>query len=153
MGKLKVEEKSAHRSLEFDARQIQRAEKVAPISSAHPPYSWWPPASNGAVFPYAGEHRIGVDRYSHGFRLLSVHDTGTIASLPRMTGGSAVPIPEPLLSRNLRLSRRCVSLHRHSATPGEVACMDIANPAVTGAIVVSAIPGKWMGVAEARRQA
>jgi aryl-alcohol dehydrogenase-like predicted oxidoreductase len=124
----------------FNVQQMQRAQKVAPITSLQPPYSLVATRVEAAILPYALSQRIGVIVYSPmGSGLL----TGA------MTRERIVAMPEddwrkrdrnfqePLLSRNLRLVETLRSIgQRHKVSPGEVAiAWTLKNPAVTAAIV------------------
>ena len=124
----------------FNVQQMQRAQKVAPITSLQPPYSLVATRVEAAILPYAISQRIGVIVYSPmGSGLL----TGA------MTRERIVAMPEddwrkrdrnfqePLLSRNLRLVETLRSVgQRHKVSPGEVAiAWTLKNPAVTAAIV------------------
>jgi aryl-alcohol dehydrogenase-like predicted oxidoreductase len=124
----------------FNVQQMQRAQKVAPITSLQPPYSLVATRVEAAILPYALSQRIGVIVYSPmGSGLL----TGA------MTRERIVAMPEddwrkrdrnfqePLLSRNLRLVETLRSVgQRHKVSPGEVAiAWTLKNPAVTAAIV------------------
>jgi aryl-alcohol dehydrogenase-like predicted oxidoreductase len=124
----------------FNVQQMQRAQKVAPITSLQPPYSLVATRVEAAILPYALSQRIGVIVYSPmGSGLL----TGA------MTRERIVAMPEddwrkrdrnfqePLLSRSLRLVETLRSIgQRHKVSPGEVAiAWTLKNPAVTAAIV------------------
>ncbi len=139
--KLKSEGKIRHIGVSnFDAQQMQRAQRVAPIVSLQPPYSLLAKDVEASTLPYALEHKIGAIVYSPmASGMLSGSMTRErIAALPeddwRKRGAN---FREPLLSRNLRLVETLRAIgKRHSATPGEVAiAWTLRNPAVTGAIV------------------
>jgi aryl-alcohol dehydrogenase-like predicted oxidoreductase len=124
----------------FNAKQMQRAVDVAPITSLQPEYSLVARDVESSILPFAREHRIGVIVYSPmASGLLSGAMTRErIATLPEDDWRKRSPnFQEPLLSRNLRLveALRAVA-RRRNATPGEVAiAWTLRNPAVTGAIV------------------
>ena len=141
LAKLKEQGKIRHIGVSnFNARQIERASRVAPIASLQPPYSLLSPEVESSTLPYALEHRIGVIVYSPmASGLLSGAMTRErIAALADDDWRRQSPnFQEPLLSRNLRLVEilRAVG-HRRNATPGEVAiAWTLRNSAVTGAIV------------------
>src|SRR6267154_117716 len=123
LAKLKAEGKIRHIGVSnFNALQIQRALRVAPIASLQPPYSLLAPDVESGILPFALEHRIGVIVYSPmASGLLSGAMTRErIAALPEddWRKGSA-NFQEPLLSRNLRLVERLRSVgQRHGASPG-----------------------------------
>jgi aryl-alcohol dehydrogenase-like predicted oxidoreductase len=124
----------------FNAQQMQRALKVAPITSLQPPYSLLAKDVEASILPFALEHQIGVIVYSP---MASGLLTGSMTR-DRVAGLSeddwrknSPNFQEPLLSRNLRLVETLRGIgRRHNATPGEVAiAWTLRNPAVTGAIV------------------
>src|SRR6516165_10328748 len=124
----------------FNAPQMQRAQKVAPITSLQPPYSLVATEVETAILPYALSQRIGVIVYSPmGSGLLSGAMTRErIAAMPEDDWRKRDRnFQEPLLSRNLRLVETLRSAgQRHKASPGEVAiAWTLKNPAVTTAIV------------------
>jgi aryl-alcohol dehydrogenase-like predicted oxidoreductase len=124
----------------FNAEQMKRIQKIAPITSLQPPYSLLAREVEEGILPYAREHNIGVIVYSpmkNG--LLSGAMTWERAlKLPADDWRSRNPhFQEPLLSRNLELAEllRRVGA-RHGRTAGEVAiAWTLSKPAVTGAIV------------------
>jgi aryl-alcohol dehydrogenase-like predicted oxidoreductase len=124
----------------FDAKQLQRALNVAPITSLQPEYSLLARHVESSILQFAHERRIGVIVYSP---MASGMLTGSmtrerIDALPEDDWRKRSPnFQEPLLSRNLRLveTLRLIA-KRRNATPGEVAiAWTLRNPAVTGAIV------------------
>jgi aryl-alcohol dehydrogenase-like predicted oxidoreductase len=124
----------------FNTPQMQRAQRVAPITSLQPPYSLVANQVEAAILPYALSQRIGVIVYSPmGSGLLTGAMTRErIAAMPEDDWRKRDPnFQEPLLSRNLRLVEVLRSIgQRHKASPGEVAiAWTLKNPAVTGAIV------------------
>jgi len=141
LAKLKAEGKIRHIGVSnFDAPQIERALKVAPIASLQPPYSLLATGIEASILPFGLERRIGVIVYSPmASGLLSGAMTRErIAKLPEDDWRKRSPnFQEPLLSRNLRLVETLRAIgRRHNATPGEVAiAWTLRDPAVTGAIV------------------
>jgi aryl-alcohol dehydrogenase-like predicted oxidoreductase len=124
----------------FNAKQIQRALNVAPITSLQPLYSLLARDVESSILPFAREHQVGVIVYSPmASGLLSGAMTRErIAALPEDDWRKRSPnFQEPLLSRNLRLVETLRAIaKRRNATPGEVAiAWTLRNPAVTGAIV------------------
>ncbi len=124
----------------FNAEQMKRVQKIAPITSLQPPYSLLAREAEDGILPYARENRIGVIVYSpmkNG--LLSGAMTRERAlNLPADDWRSRNPnFQEPLLSRNLELAELLRRIgQRHGRTAGEVAiAWALNNPAVTGAIV------------------
>ena len=124
----------------FNAAQMERAMKIAPITSVQPPYSLLARESEQEILPFARKHNIGVLVYSP-------MKAGLLAG--RMTRERAMNFPEddwrrrnpafqePQLSRNLEFVEKLREIgNRHGVSPGEVAlAWTLANPAVTGAIV------------------
>jgi aryl-alcohol dehydrogenase-like predicted oxidoreductase len=141
LAKLKAEGKIRHIGVSnFNAEQMERAQKIAPIASLQPQYSLLAREIEDSVLPYALNRRIGVIVYSPmaSGMLSGAMTRERIASMPMddWRKGSA-NFQEPMLSRNLRLveTLRAVG-QRYNATPGEIAiAWALHNPAVTGAIV------------------
>jgi aryl-alcohol dehydrogenase-like predicted oxidoreductase len=141
LAKLQAEGKIRHIGVSnFDAQQMQRALRVAPIASLQPPYSLVATDVEPSILPFALQHKIGVIVYSPmASGLLSGAMTRErIAALPEDDWRKrSANFQEPLLSRNLRLVERLRAVgQRYNATPGEVAiAWTLQNPAVTGAII------------------
>jgi aryl-alcohol dehydrogenase-like predicted oxidoreductase len=139
--KLQAEGKIRHIGVSnFDAQQMRRALRVAPIASLQPPYSLVATDVASSILPFALRHRIGVIVYSPmASGLLSgAMSRERIAALPEDDWRKRSPnFQEPLLSRNLRLVERLRAVgRRYNATPGEIAiAWTLRNPAVTGAII------------------
>ena len=141
LAKLKEQGKIRHIGVSnFNAQQIERANRVAPVASFQPPYSLLSPEVESSTLPYALAHRIGVIVYSPmASGLLSGAMTrDRIAALADDDWRKQSPnFQEPLLSRNLGLVEILRAIgQRHGATAGEVAiAWTLRNLAVTGAIV------------------
>jgi len=141
LAKLMAEGKIRHIGVSnFNAQQMQRALRVAPVTSLQPPYSLLATDVESSILPFALDHNIGVIVYSPmASGLLSGAMTRErIAALPEDDWRKHSPnFQEPLLSRNLRLVERLRAIgQRHYATPGEVAiAWTLRNPAATGAII------------------
>jgi aryl-alcohol dehydrogenase-like predicted oxidoreductase len=124
----------------FDAAQMERALKIAPITSLQPPYSLLLREIESSTLPFAKAHKIGVIVYSPMYSglLTGAMTRERIAGLPeddwRKRNSN---FQEPLLSNNLELVDRLQSIgSRHQVSPGEVAiAWTLRNPAVTAAIV------------------
>ena len=124
----------------FNADQMKRAARIAPITSLQPPYSMLVRDVEKEIFPYVQENKIGVIVYSP---MRSGLLTG------KMTEERALNLPEddwrrrnpdfqePKLSRNLELVEVLREIgSSHGRTAGEVAiAWTLKNPAVTAAIV------------------
>ncbi len=124
----------------FNAGQMERCRKIAPITSLQPPYSAISPEVEREILPYCAQHGIGVISYSpmKSGLLTGKMTRERIASLPADDFRRRAPaFQEPQLSRNLELAevmRRIGARHGRSA--GEVAiAWVLRNPAVTAAIV------------------
>jgi aryl-alcohol dehydrogenase-like predicted oxidoreductase len=124
----------------FNAAQIRRAEKIAPVTSLQPPYSIIRRHIEAETLPYCEKQGIGVISYAP---MASGLLTGAMtreraAALPADDFRSRNPeFHEPRLSKNLELVDRLrqVGAH-HNRTPGEVAiAWTLRLPAIIGAIV------------------
>lgn len=124
----------------FDATQLERIRKIAPVSSNQPPYSILRRGIEADVLPYCAEHKVGVIIYSpmQSGLLTGRMTPERIAALPKNDWRSRSPaFQEPNLRRNLRLVEVLRGIgQRHGCSPGEVAiAWTLRHPAVTGAIV------------------
>jgi aryl-alcohol dehydrogenase-like predicted oxidoreductase len=138
----------------FDAQQMRRAMRIAPITSLQPPYSLLAREAEGEILQFAAHNGIGVIVYSPMYSgLLSGKMTRErVASLPSddWRRGNR-NFQEPLLSHNLQLVEllRKIGL-RHEVTAGAVAiAWTLQNPAVTGAIVGVRSQQQVLGIIEA----
>ncbi len=124
----------------FNAEQMKRIQKVAPITSLQPPYSMLRRAIEAEILPFAQKNGIGVINYSP---MLSGMLTGkmTAARVAAMPADDwrkrAVEFNEPRLSRNLRLVELLREIGQgHNVNPGVVAvAWTLHHPAITAAIV------------------
>src|SRR5438477_5770427 len=124
----------------FDANQLRRAEKIAPVTSLQPPYSLVRRELEPEILPFCRSNGIGVIVYSP---MASGLLTGAMtreraASLPASDWRSRdIEFHEPRLSKNLALVERLRQVgNRYGCSPGEAAiAWALRNPAVTGAIV------------------
>jgi aryl-alcohol dehydrogenase-like predicted oxidoreductase len=124
----------------FDVAQLQRAEKIASVTSLQPPYSLIRRRIENEILPHCEKHNIGVIVYSP---MASGLLTGAMtreraAKLPEDDWRRSSPeFREPKLSKNLDLVERVKKVAaRYGRTPGEVAiAWTLRLPAVTGAIV------------------
>lgn len=124
----------------FNVAQIQRAEKIAPVSSLQPPYSLLRRKIEDEILPYCQKQGIGVVSYAP---MTSGLLTGAMtreraAALPPDDFRSRNPeFREPRISKNLELVERLRQVGaRHGRGPGEVAiAWVLRHPAITGAIV------------------
>jgi aryl-alcohol dehydrogenase-like predicted oxidoreductase len=124
----------------FSPQQMERAAKIAPVTSDQPPYSLIRRQIEQDVLPYCLKHGIGVISYAPmASGLLTGAMTGErAAALPADDFRSRNPeFQEPKLSKNLALVERLRKVGaRHGRGPGEVAiAWVLRHPAITGAIV------------------
>jgi aryl-alcohol dehydrogenase-like predicted oxidoreductase len=124
----------------FDASQLRRAERIAPVISLQPPYSLIRREVEPDILPYCHSHGIGVIVYSP---MQSGLLTGTmtrerVEKLPDNDWRSRDPeFREPKVSKNLALVERLRKIgQKYGVPPGQVAvAWVLRNPAVTAAIV------------------
>ena len=124
----------------FSPTQIERAAKIAPVTSDQPPYSLIRRQIEQDVLPHCLKHGIGVISYAP---MASGLLTGAMtreraAALPADDFRSRNPeFKDPKLSKNLELVERLRKVGaRHGRGPGEVAiAWVLRHPAITGAIV------------------
>lgn len=124
----------------FDVEQMNRARKIAPITSLQPPYSLINRNVEKEILPYCLSENIGVIVYSPmGSGLLTGKMTRQrISNLPDDDWRKNNPdFNEPKLIKNLLIVEKLKEIgNRYGRTPGEVAiAWTLNNPAVTGAIV------------------
>lgn len=124
----------------FNADQMRRILKIAPITSLQPPYSAVSREIEQSILPFAQANNIGVIAYSPMRNGLLA---GTMTR-ERIAGFDAEDFrrrnphfQEPLLTRNLAVAGLFIEIgRRHGRSAGEVAiAWVLANPAVTAAIV------------------
>ncbi len=124
----------------FNVTHMQRAQKIAPITSLQPPYNIVTSDIEREVLPFCREHNIGVIVYSpmKSGLLTGKMTRERIAKLPPDDfRPRTVSFKDPLLTRNLGLVEVLRGIgDRHGHTPGEVAiAWTLRDPVVTGAIV------------------
>jgi aryl-alcohol dehydrogenase-like predicted oxidoreductase len=129
----------------FDASQMRRAKKIAPITSLQPPYSLVRREIEAEILPYCQVHDIGVIVYSpmQSGLLTGAMTRERIAKLPESDWRSRDPeFREPKLSKNLALVGRLRNVgRRYGRPPGQVAvAWVLRNSAVTAAIVGARSP-------------
>lgn len=139
----------------FSVEQMERAQRIAPITSLQPPYSMLRRAIEEKILPFTRAHGIGVINYSP---MLSGLLTGKmtaerVAALPQDDWRRRnVEFNEPRLSRNLRLVELLREIGAgHGVAPGVVAiAWTLHNPAITAAIVGGRSAEQVDGVVPAR---
>jgi aryl-alcohol dehydrogenase-like predicted oxidoreductase len=124
----------------FNAEQMERCRRIAPVTSLQPPYSAISPEIEEETLPYCREHSVGVIVYSPmKSGLLSGRMTRErVEAFPADDfRRKALNFQEPHLSRNLELQDLMKAVGaRHGRSAGEVAiAWVLRNPAVTAAIV------------------
>lgn len=135
----------------FTVEQLQRIQKIAPVSSLQPPYALLRREIETDLLPFCAEHNIGVIVYSP---MMSGLLAGTmtrerVAQFPeddwRRRDGQ---YQEPQLSRNLALVERLRDIgEQHGRSPAEVAiAWTLRAPMVTGAIVGARRPDQIDGL-------
>jgi aryl-alcohol dehydrogenase-like predicted oxidoreductase len=138
----------------FDATQIKRAQKIAPVTSLQPPYSILRRQIEQETLPYCEQQGIGVIVYAPMFSgmLTGAMTRERAASLPADDFRSRNPeYKEPKLSQNLELVEKLKEIGaRHNRSAGEVAiAWTLRRPAITGAIVGSRSAKQAEGVMSA----
>jgi aryl-alcohol dehydrogenase-like predicted oxidoreductase len=124
----------------FTVAQMERIEKIAPITSLQPPYSMLRRAVEQEQLPFAQKHGIGVINYSP---MVSGLLTGSMTAerVKQFPADDwrrrAVEFNEPRLSRNLRLVELLRAIgDGHGVSAGVVAvAFTLHHPAITAAIV------------------
>jgi aryl-alcohol dehydrogenase-like predicted oxidoreductase len=124
----------------FNVEQMQRIQKIAPITSLQPPYSMLARDVEAEILPFCQQQNIGVINYSPMVSglLTGAMTRDRIKNLPADDWRSRAPnFQEPLLSRNLELVELLRQIgERHGRSPGEVAiAWTLKHPAITAAIV------------------
>jgi aryl-alcohol dehydrogenase-like predicted oxidoreductase len=124
----------------FNVGQLERALKIAPITSLQPPYSAINRSVEPEILPFCHKHGIGVINYSpmQSGLLTGAMTKDRVAAMPDDDfRKKAKNFNEPLLSRNLELAELLRSIgKRHNVEPGVVAiAWTLHNPAITAAIV------------------
>jgi len=124
----------------FNVPQLQRAEKIAAVTSLQPPYSLVRRQIETEILPYCKQRGIGTIIYSP---MASGLLTGAMTR-ERAAGLAAddwrkrnPEFREPKLSKNIELVDRLKKVgERYGRTPGEVAiAWTLRDPSVTAAIV------------------
>ena len=137
----------------FDAQQIPRAQRIAPVTSLQPPYSIIRRKIE-EILPYCLDQKIGVISYAP---MASGLLTGAMtreraASLSPDDFRSRNPeFKEPKLSVNIALVDRLKNIgDRHNVFPGAVAiAWVLRHPAISGAIVGARNAKQLDGIARA----
>jgi len=124
----------------FSVAQMERAIKIAPITSLQPPYSAINRSIEAEILPFCAKHNIGVINYApmHSGLLTGAMSRERIAAMPDNDfRKKAKNYQEPQLSRNLAIADLMRSIgERHGVLAGVVAiAWTLHHPAITAAIV------------------
>ena len=124
----------------FNVSQMERAIKIAPITSNQPPYSMLNRAVEAEILPFCEKNHIGTINYApmHSGLLTGAMTKERVANFPKDDfRRNAKNYQEPLLSRNLGVADFLKTIgERHGVTAGVVAiAWTLHHPAVTAAIV------------------
>ena len=135
----------------FSASQLERAQKIAPITSLQPPYSIVQPEVEETVLPFCEAQGIGVLAYApmKSGLLTGKMTRERLASLPEDDFRRRNPFfQDPTLTRALGVVEVLKAIgSRHGRTPGEAAiAWALRHPAMTGAIVGLRNAGQLEGV-------
>ncbi len=135
----------------FNVQQLQRAQKIAPVTSLQPPYSLVKPNVGNEILPFCKENNIGVIVYSpmQSGLLTGKMTPERVANFPDDDWRkNSSEFQEPRLSRNLKLVEVLQNIgEQHGRSPGEVAiAWTLNNPAVTAAIVGGRNPQQVEGI-------
>jgi aryl-alcohol dehydrogenase-like predicted oxidoreductase len=138
----------------FTVAQMERIQKIAPITSLQPPYSMLRRAIEQEQLPFAQQHGIGVINYSP---MVSGLLTGSMTAerVKQFPADDwrrrAVEFNEPRLSRNLRLVELLREIgNGHGVSAGVVAvAFTLHHPAITAAIVGGRSASQVEGLAPA----
>lgn len=124
----------------FSVSQMERAMKIAPITSNQPPYSMLNRAVEPEILPFCQTQRIGVISYApmHSGLLTGAMTKERVAAFPENDfRRNAKNYQEPLLSRNLAVADLLKEIGaRHNVTAGVIAiAWTLHNSAISAAIV------------------
>jgi aryl-alcohol dehydrogenase-like predicted oxidoreductase len=124
----------------FSVAQMERALKIAPITSLQPPYSMINRSAEPELLPFCQKNGIGVINYSpmQSGLLTGAMTKERVAQMPEDDFRKrAKNFQEPLLSKNLDLANLLAAIgKRHQVGAGVVAiAWTLHNPAITAAIV------------------
>jgi aryl-alcohol dehydrogenase-like predicted oxidoreductase len=124
----------------FSVSQMERALKIAPITSNQPPYSMLNRAVEAEILPFCQNHGIGTINYApmHSGLLTGAMTKERVAAFPKDDfRRNAKNYQEPLLSRNLAVADFLKTIGtRHNVSAGVIAiAWTLHNPAITAAIV------------------
>jgi aryl-alcohol dehydrogenase-like predicted oxidoreductase len=124
----------------FSVAQMERALKIAPITSNQPPYSMINRTAEPEILPFSLQNGIGTINYApmHSGLLTGAMSKERVAGFPENDfRRKAKNYQEPLLSRNLAIADLLKTIGaRHEVAAGVIAiAWTLRNSAVTAAIV------------------
>lgn len=124
----------------FSVAQMERALRIAPITSLQPPYSMINRSNEAEILPFCEARGIGVINYSpmQSGLLTGAMTKERVAKMPQDDfRRNSRQFQEPLISRNLELVEVLRGIgKRHGVEPGVVAiAWTLHHPAITAAIV------------------
>jgi aryl-alcohol dehydrogenase-like predicted oxidoreductase len=126
----------------FSVAQMERAMKIAPITSNQPPYSMINRSIEPEILPFSAKNNIGTINYApmHSGLLTGAMTKERVAAFPSDDfRRNAKSYQQPALDRNLALADLLKQIgSRHGVNAGVVAtAWTLENPAITAAIVGS----------------
>lgn len=135
----------------FNVAQMERALKIAPITSLQPPYSMLNRTNEAEILPFCQQHGIGIINYSpmQSGLLTGKMTKERVANFPDDDfRKKAKAFQEPQLTKNLALADTLKQIGtRHNVEAGVVAiAWTLHNPAITAAIVGGRSPQQVDGV-------
>ncbi len=138
----------------FSVVQMEKAQRIAPITSLQPPFSLVNQKVAAEVLPFCKENNIGVINYSpmQSGLLTGKMTTERIAAMPEDDWRrNNANFKSPKLEKNLSLAALLTEIGAaHHVETGVVAvAWTLANPAVTAAIVGGRSPEQVLGTADA----
>lgn len=138
----------------FSVSQMERAVKIAPITSNQPPYSMINRSVEAEILPYCLKDHIGVLNYApmHSGLLTGAMSRERVAAFPADDfRRNAKNYQEPQLSRNLAIADFLKSIAgRHNVSAGVIAiAWTLHHRAITAAIVGGRSAKQVEGVAAA----
>jgi aryl-alcohol dehydrogenase-like predicted oxidoreductase len=138
----------------FSVAQLERARKIAPVTSLQPPYSAIHREAEADLLPYCARHGIGVIVYSpmQAGLLTGAMTRERIAAFPADDWRRSSPdFQEPRLSRNLALQELFARMGARRGCSAAVIALAwvLRRPEITGAIVGARRPAQVDGFAKA----
>jgi len=134
----------------FNGGQLERARRIAPITSLQPPYSMLRRGIEAELLPYCAKHGIGVLAYSpmQAGLLTGAMTRERVAALPEDDWRRRTPeFQEPRLTKNLRLQDHLKAMGSRRGVSAAVVALAyvLRRPELTGAIVGARSAGQVEG--------